>query len=110
MRSYDFIMYGDSITAHMGENWKGVWDDFFGGLKSAPLGILGNNVEEFAWRVMVRGVICVPCVCVLCGGVAVVRSSGGGLHGAAGVACGRRRLHPAPASRPHVSAGGRGEV
>lgn len=37
------------------QRFSGVWDEYFGRWAAAPLGILGNNVEEFSWRVMVRG-------------------------------------------------------
>lgn len=46
-RSYDFIMYGDSIVSLAGVGrGAAVWADFFAdNMTSAPLGIRGNNVE-----------------------------------------------------------------
>lgn len=50
---YDFVLYGDSITQVLAERDRGVWARHFGHLKSAPLGVAGNTVEELSWRLAV---------------------------------------------------------
>lgn len=51
---YDFVLYGDSITQFVADKYMDIWKQYFGHLKSAPLGIGGNTVEELSWR-LVRG-------------------------------------------------------
>ncbi len=48
---YDFVLYGDSITQFVGDRHMDVWNKHFGHLRSAPLGIGGNTVEELSYRV-----------------------------------------------------------
>lgn len=48
---FDFVLYGDSITAFLGEN-PDVFARHFGDKKAAALGVSGNSVEQLAWRIM----------------------------------------------------------
>lgn len=49
---FDFVLYGDSITAFLGQN-PGVFTKHFGDMKAAAaLGVSGNSVEQLAWRIM----------------------------------------------------------
>lgn len=47
---FDFVLYGDSITAFLGNNPQLFTKHF--GSKSAALGVSGNSVEQLAWRIM----------------------------------------------------------
>ena len=48
---YDFVLYGDSITQYVGDQYMDVWKQHFGHLgRSAPLGVGGNTVEELSFR------------------------------------------------------------
>jgi lysophospholipase L1-like esterase len=49
---YDFVLYGDSITQVVGDKYMDIWNKYFGGMKSAPLGISGDTVEELSWRLV----------------------------------------------------------
>lgn len=51
---YDFVLYGDSITQFIADDYMDLWKKHFGDLKAAPLGVGGNTVEELSWR-LVRG-------------------------------------------------------
>ena len=50
---YDFVLYGDSITMIAADSHMDVWNKYFGenGMKSAPLGIGGDTVQNLSWRV-----------------------------------------------------------
>ena len=50
---YDFVLYGDSITMNAADNHMDVWNKYFGknGMKSAPLGIGGDTVQNLSWRI-----------------------------------------------------------
>lgn len=48
---FDFLLYGDSITAFLTVN-AAVLKKHFGGKKAAALGVGGNTVEQLAWRIM----------------------------------------------------------
>lgn len=49
---YDFVLYGDSITQFVGDKYMDIWNKYFGDMKSAPLGIGGDTVEELSWRLV----------------------------------------------------------
>jgi lysophospholipase L1-like esterase len=50
---YDFVLYGDSITMIAADKHMDVWNKYFGqnGMKSAPLGVGGDTVQNLSWRV-----------------------------------------------------------
>lgn len=48
---FDFLLYGDSITAFLTRDPK-VLKKHFGDKKAAALGVGGNTVEQLAWRIM----------------------------------------------------------
>lgn len=51
---YDFVMYGDSITAfHL--NTPDVWNKVFGDIKATPLAMGGSTTAELAWRLINGG-------------------------------------------------------
>ena len=54
-RRYDFVMYGDSITAALRIDYGGVWERYFGGWRSAALGVGQSTIEELTWRVLAGG-------------------------------------------------------
>lgn len=51
----DFVIFGDSMTARIRLNNPGAWDDHFGDLLGAPMGVGGNTVQELMWRLAVGG-------------------------------------------------------
>ena len=48
---FDFLLYGDSITAFLTRN-PATFKKHFGDKKAAALGVGGNTVEQLAWRIM----------------------------------------------------------
>lgn len=48
---FDFLLYGDSITAFLTRN-PATFQKHFGDKKAAALGVGGNTVEQLAWRIM----------------------------------------------------------
>ena len=48
---FDFLLYGDSITAFLTRD-PAVLKKHFGDKKAAALGVGGNTVEQLAWRIM----------------------------------------------------------
>lgn len=48
---WDFLLYGDSITAFLTNRDPAVFKKYFGDRAAAPLGIGGNTVEQLAWRI-----------------------------------------------------------
>lgn len=67
---YDFVLYGDSITQFVADKNMDIWNKYFGGMKSAPLGVSGNTVEEVSWRVALgkeRFAVSPKCVAILIG-------------------------------------------
>jgi lysophospholipase L1-like esterase len=52
---YDLVMYGDSITAALRQEYAAVWERYFGDWRSAALGVGQSTVEELTWRLMAGG-------------------------------------------------------
>lgn len=50
---YDFVLYGDSLTMIAADKHMDVWNKYFGknGMKSAPLGVGGDTVQNLSWRI-----------------------------------------------------------
>lgn len=67
---YDFVLFGDSITQMVADKNMDIWNKYFGSLKSAPMGVSGNTVEELSWRVSLgkeRFAVSPKCVALLIG-------------------------------------------
>jgi lysophospholipase L1-like esterase len=49
-KKFDFVLYGDSITAFAASKHLDIWERYFGG-SAAPLGVGGDTVQSLSWRI-----------------------------------------------------------